>query len=290
MWTWGSIEHILNMARQVGLRVILDFHAHGQFFPAELWEPKALDAWTDPENRAKFADLWRSIATRYKDDRDVIAAYEILNEPHPPRTDVGWAALNSLSKEVTEAIRSVDGWHTIIVSGPNFSRPAWIDRLEPTGDPNTVYTFHMYEPTEFTHQGLAFMNAPFGYSYPGIVPLGWDDKVPTMVDRDWVIESMVPVVEFQQQHNVRIFVGEFGARRHAPNNSAYVWLKDVLEYFEEQGWDWAYHVFFRDPGADPQWSAEHNNIESDRQRYETTDRLELLKSWFALNHHMASVE
>lgn len=280
--TWEGITDILGLAGGEGIRVVLDVHGN-PFFPGEIWNRETIASWQNPENRRKLASLWRSIAARFKDDRTVVAAYEIMNEPAPPRTDEGYRALNEIMKEVTAAIRAVDVWHTIIVGGPEYSRPPHMMRIEPTGDPNTVYTCHMYEPTEFTHQGISWMKAPFGQVYPGTMPLGWDKKEPAQVDRDFLVARMMPAVQFQKKYNARIYVGEFSARRDCPDNSAYRWLKDVVTFFEEQRWDWAYHAYRGDRYGDPTFSLEHSSETNDRVRHATTDRLELLKSFYARN-------
>jgi len=47
--------------------------------------------------------------------------------------------------------------------------------------------------------------------------------------------------EFQLEHGVRMFVGEFSAIRWAPG--AAKWLEDAISVFEEYGWDWTYHSY-----------------------------------------------
>ena len=281
-----AIDAILTLAEAVDIKVILDLHDQSPFFPGDLWKSETLANWENPENRQKLASLWKWLAGIYK-DRRIVAGYEILNEPAPPRNERGYRALNEINKEVTKAIREVDGWHTIIVSGPEYSRPAKMDMLEATGDPNTVYTFHMYEPTELTHQGVTWMNAPAGVTYPGIIPLGWNEpRTPTMVDKKFLSEKMAAVATFRKKYNARIWVGEFSCRRVAPANSAYAWIKDALELFEAEGWDWCYHCFREDRygtgnatfGIEHAWDAKKEEITPETRT--ETDRLRLLKSYW----------
>lgn len=285
--TKKSIDAVLELAKQVDIGVVLDLHAQGPFFPGDIWKAETLANWENPENRAKLVSLWKWIAETYKDDKTVIA-YEILNEPAPPRNERGFRALGEINAMVTKAIREIDGWHTIVVSGPEFSRPGKMMETVVTGDPNTVYTFHMYEPTELTHQGISWMNAPAGVTYPGTIPLGWKEpRTPTMVDKDFLNAKMEPVVEFQRKYKVRIWVGEFACRRIAPNNSAYPWLKDVLEGLEAHSWDWAYHCFREDRYRTGTFSVEHNPDATKEDMIPSkrveTDRLKLLKSYFSQN-------
>ena len=54
----------------------------------------------------------------------------------------------------------------------------------------------------------------------------------------------------------------------------------MIDIFEENGWDWAYHAFREWDG----WSVEHGPDPNDRSRSKTpTDREQLLRSWFEKN-------
>ena len=91
---------------------------------------------------------------------------------------------------------------------------------------------------------------------------------------------MRPAIDFQGEFNVHVYVGEFSAIRWAPDSSAYRYLRDLIELFEEYRWDWSYHAFREWPG----WSVEHTTTRDDWSRSPTpTDREKLLKSRFARN-------
>ena len=134
-----------------------------------------------------------------------------------------------------------------------------------------VYSVHMYMPHQFTHQGV-YKN-PTGLSYPGVIQgKRWD--------KEELRQALQPVVDFQRAHGVHIYLGEFSAIRWAPGDSAYNYLRDLIDIFEENGWDWAYHAFREWDG----WSVEHGPDPKDHARSKTpTKRQELLQSWFAKN-------
>ena len=89
-----------------------------------------------------------------------------------------------------------------------------------------------------------------------------------------------PVRDFQLAYNVHIYAGEFSAIRWAPGDSATQYLRDVIELFEEYGWDWSYHAYREWDG----WSLEHGPDPNDHQpTAEPTDRLKLMLGWFAKN-------
>jgi len=142
--------------------------------------------------------------------------------------------------------------------------------------PGVVYSAHMYLPHNFTHQGV--YNKTIGLKYPGeIGGLQWD--------KDRLRKALQPVIDFQRDYGVHIYIGEFSAIRWAPDDSAYRYLRDCIEIFEENGWDWAYHAFREWSG----WSVEHAGAKDDNARSATpTSRELLLKEWFARNAKPAS--
>ena len=66
----------------------------------------------------------------------------------------------------------------------------------------------------------------------------------------------------------------------APGDSACRYLRDVIEIFEQHGWDWSYHAFREWNG----WSVEHGPDRNDtRPTPQPTDRQLLLREWFGKN-------
>jgi hypothetical protein len=88
----------------------------------------------------------------------------------------------------------------------------------------------MYKPGEFTHQGVRH---PLGVTYPGTIAGKYWDKAQLEI-------TLQPVVEFQKKYGVHIYIGEISAIRWAPDNSAYRYLKDLIEIFRSHNWDWSY--------------------------------------------------
>ena len=96
--------------------------------------------------------------------------------------------------------------------------------------------------------------------------------------------ALQPVIDFQRAHNVHIYIGEFSAIRWAPGDSACRYLRDVIEIFEEHGWDWSYHAFREWNG----WSVEHGPDRNDAHpTAQPTDRQLLLREWFGKNQKPA---
>jgi hypothetical protein len=134
-----------------------------------------------------------------------------------------------------------------------------------------VYSVHFYVPHEFTHQGV-YGPTP-GLTYPGrINGKLWDAAALRQV--------LQPVRDWQHDHGVQIYLGEFSAIRWAPDESAVRYLKDCIELFEEFDWDWSYHAFREWNG----WSVEHGPSRADSTPSATpTSREQLLRQWYGKN-------
>jgi len=99
-------------------------------------------------------------------------------------------------------------------------------------------------------------------------------------DKERLRRALRPAIEFQRDYGAHIYIGEFSAIRWAPGDSAERYLRDVIDIFEEQGWDWAYHAFREWHG----WSVEHGGDKANTARSATpTAREKLLREWFAKN-------
>jgi len=217
----------------------------------------------------KFIEVWDRIARQCKGHKCVYA-YDLVNEPKEPKqgATITW---RNLATKAIDAIRAVDPAKPVVYEPGPWGSCAGFDMLIPLDRDRIIYSFHMYKPHAFTHQGVR--NSPMGINYPGAAEgLYWD--------KERLREAMTPAIEFQQAYNVQIYVGEFSAARWAPNNSAYRYLRDLIELFEEYGWDWSYHAYRE---ADV-WSVEHGPNKNDRSRSPIrTGREQLLRNWFEKN-------
>lgn len=231
------------------------------------WEQKFQDA---------FIATWQKLARKYKDSK-VVWSYDLLNEPVEGNMSSAGDLLNwqDLALKTSKEIRKIDPDKAIIIEPAPWGGASALARLKPLDPkevPNVVYSVHNYEPHAFTHQGV--YENPMGLVYPGTMPNGryWD--------KEQIRKSLQIVKDFAAKNGVAIYIGEFGSIRWAPDNSSYRYLRDCIEIYEEEGWDWAYHAFREWEG----WSVEHGPDKNDRRRVtEPTDRELLLRSWFAKN-------
>lgn len=236
------LDDAIGWAREAGLSVIIHFRngpgkSEGTFAGGE-----DETVWYSAEEQEKWVEMWRFVAGRYRDFSEVVA-YNLMVEPHPdlpvaqaPLTAAVW---NDLAKRITNGIREVDGDTPIIVSGITYSNPVALPDLEPTGDARTLYSFHLYEPFQFTHQGLEWAGTGdvSGLVYPGLIPSDLYEET-RYWDKTLVEEFLATARTFQTRYAVPMYVGEFGCNRHVASCSNY--FTDLLSIFEENGWSYTF--------------------------------------------------
>ncbi len=150
-------------AKANGVYLILNMHVPPGGFQSNN-EGGAL--WNNPGNQAALIDLWTSIAERYKDEK-TIAAYDLLNEPVVTQSIDQW---QNLSRRITKAIRVVDSKHLLFVERVNAINGQWTlnenANFFPLQDENSAYTFHFYDPHEYSHQNTSWTGMGEGGAYP----------------------------------------------------------------------------------------------------------------------------
>lgn len=262
----ARLDAALPVCRQAGLLVTVDLHTP----PGGRNDASQCRMFEVPEFQKAFVEIWEEIARRYRDS-DVVWGYDLVNEPVEGAIPDGLKNWQELAEETARRVRAIDPRHAIIIEPAPWGSPNSLDLLEPLDVPGLVYSVHMYVPHSFTHQGV--YENPRGVTYPGMIE-------GRLYNRETLKKVLEPVVRFQRDFGVHIYIGEFSAIRWAPGDSAYQYLRDCIEIFEENGWDWAYHAFREWDG----WSVEHGPDPDDHQRTpQPTDRAKLLLSWYSKN-------
>ncbi len=230
---FARLDRVLGWCEKHELYAILDLHAV-QGWQNTDWHSDNTSRntlfWEHPHFQQRFLALWEEFARRYK-GRTVIAAYDVMNEPvtNAPHGlfnfnyRPNWQVLNQIHRRVVEVIRAIDSDTIIFLEGDLFaSRFAGLEA--PFAD-NLAYSSHNYN------------EAGFGPgAYPGTF-LGkhWDKSTQTEV---FLAQEGT---RFTQQHNVPLWIGEFGsvfngsAHEEADRLRA---LDDQLAVFEQFGAHW----------------------------------------------------
>ena len=216
--------------------------------------------WKEEKYHEQTCRFWKDLSQRLK-DHPAIVSYNIQNEPHPEifngkysfwKNDLPkWyetikgtpADLNLFYRKVISSIREVDKETPIVVSPGLYATPWCFSYLEKIDDPHIVYSFHVYEPYQYTTLRLNDGK----YEYPGKVPVDNDPPLEFDMNKTAMAGYLKPVSEWARKNNVpsnRIWAGEFGCSRKVEGVEKY--LSDLIEIFNENGWHWAFYSYRED--------------------------------------------
>ena len=263
----NELDKVLKACKKYGILVVVDLHSP----PGGRRSNNDLVMLHEPEYLDKFVSVWERIARRYRNN-SVIWGFDLVNEPvHNNTLPQDIPDYLEAQLRAARAIRAIDPDRTIILEVDNWDSAEGFKYLEPVKLSGIIYQVHMYYPAQFTHQGIH--GNKIGVKYPGTIN-GY------LFNKESLRNHLAPVREFQQAYNAHIYAGEFSAIRWAPDNSAYRYIRDCIDIFEEYGWDWSYHSYREWDG----WSVEHGSVRSiNEPNTSPTDRKRLLLEWFSKN-------
>lgn len=159
------LDENVKWAKEHNIRLLLNMHIP-QGGKIDSYNTKL---WDNEEYQNRFIALWTEIAERYADE-DAVLGYGLLNEPFVTECSTADESLDlyyNLMEKTAQAIRSVDNNHMLFVERPygvvnsttHTTNYVWgtTDSFRLISDKNTVYEFHFYDMTEYTHQGLDWL-------------------------------------------------------------------------------------------------------------------------------------
>lgn len=236
------IDDFLDWCAAAGLHVVLNLHkAVGNY--CDVSSPVHLLA--DDALQDRFVELWRMLALRYANRPDV--AFELLNEVRS-----GYSAQwNALADRTIRVIRAVSPTRPIVIGSDCGNAAGCLETLPVWADPNVIYTFHVYDPFEFTHQ-RGVLQAPCCFynremPYPGDIAYYRDfqqtvyGKTDTYakynrMDAQYLADRLAPAFRFVAQHPDKIlWCGEFGTIRHCKPEYRENWMRDVISLLRAHG-------------------------------------------------------
>jgi len=260
-----KLRVVLNWAGKYGLKVVLAplslpgcrWTQNNGFKPdMRIWENFAFQ-----QQAIRF---WTDLASELK-DFSCIVAYDILNEPCPEwhtgleeQTVPGEADrffvwyrkfkdtprdLPFFYERMIRAIRRVDSETPVMVESGFYAQPpAYAGWPVSLSDSLLLYSFHMYEPYEFTSVNN-FRNGG-KFEYPGKIRFGtgeisWNREVMELYLKpflDWINNRSIPAN--------RVVASEFGCVRR--NKGADRYLEDLLSFLEDRKFHWAFYAYRED--------------------------------------------
>ena len=260
---FAELIRVLDLAHKHGQHIVLGMLS----LPGCRWvqlnnDQQDYRLWQDDRYQKQAVAFWRELAGRLK-DHPAIVAFNPLNEPHPeladdiedltPGTDgafVHWlerhrhgaADLQQFNRQIVEAIRQSCPDTPVLLEGYQYGSASGLTYLNPVDDAAILYSFHFYEPYNYTasraNQGK--------YRYPDKMPEWWNGP-PVSWTKDHLRQRMEPVMEWSIKNGIpshRIVVAEFGCERL--NDGAERYLEDVIDLLNSFDWHWAFYSFRED--------------------------------------------
>lgn len=233
--------------------------------------------WGTPAHLEEVVEIAERLAQHFKDRGRELGAYEFLNEPlvrssGKLRSPKAWPALMG---RLVEAVRKHDPDRHIVLTAGFGGEASYYRTLEkPLPYERIIYGAHVYNPHEFTHQGIA--DSSRGKTWPGYVGIvAWD--------KDRLKKQLSPLIEFRKKYNVPVLVGEFSAVRWAEGASQ--WICDAASLFDENGFGWMYFAFNGYHGWNPNYDAIYSSNDpadfEKRRVGDQSERWRILRSIYA---------
>lgn len=220
-------------------------------------------AGSEPDRHA-LGGTWRALASALRDVPPGRLVLEPLNETQADTAASSRALLEGLIAE----IRTVLPRHTLVASGHGYAGVPELEALQPLADRNVVYTFHFYEPHNFTHQGAtwgpplwkALSHWPYPSSPERVAPLlanarpAARDALKWHGDERWdgakVAAQIERAAQWGRRHGVPVWCSEFGVlRKRVAPADRHAWLRDVRTALEARRIPWTHWDYAGDFGV-----------------------------------------
>jgi endoglucanase len=211
-----EIDEYIDYALNKELVVILDLH----HFVEIMEEPEVY--------KDCFLRIWEQLSQRYERYPDKLV-FELLNEPTKNLKSNIW---NEYLNEAINIIRKTNKNRLIVIDSTNFSSLDSLKHLYLPKDKNLLATFHFYEPNRFAFQGNMY--------HPGFENLKNIPWNGTNSEVQYIKERFSIVKEWSDKNEIRVFLGEFGVNKHAPEQYRVLWTNQVRKTAEEMGFAWGY--------------------------------------------------
>jgi len=238
---FAILEQFASWCDTYGLRLVLNLHkAIGNYCDI----PEAVSLLDSTALQERFIGLWQEFEHRFTHRPTVI--FELLNEVRDEPAEK-W---NDLAERTVRALRRMNPTRILIMGGTHWNSPDELYRMQLFEDENILYTFHTYDPFEFTHQQGVLQKNTLYYNrrmpYPSEdmeryreyhrLVFGKSDAYAGVerMDREYIRQSLAGAARFVREHPDKIlWCGEFGTIRHADIRWRESWMRDVIAVLNE---------------------------------------------------------
>jgi len=213
------IKQVVDSALNNGLMAIINMHHHEALYE-------------DPDGqKARFLAQWKQISNYFKEYPDDLL-FEILNEPHGNLTAEKW---NVFLADALTTIREDNPDRVVLIGMAEYGGLGGLPKIEIPDDENIILTVHYYNPFHFTHQGAEWSEGSNAW-----LGTEWTD---TETERKLIQNDFAPLKAIEEQENIPVHIGEFGAYSKADMRWRVKWTTYLARYFESLNWSWAYWEF-----------------------------------------------
>ena len=143
----ARLDAAIALALGADLAVMVDVH------PTTSFTDKLRD---DAAFAGGFAEFWRALAAHLSATDPERVFLEAVNEPVFHDAKRWWA----VQRTFLDAMRVGAPRHTLVATSDLWGRIDTLVPMEPYADRNVVYSFHCYDPFNFTHQGASWVGEP----------------------------------------------------------------------------------------------------------------------------------
>lgn len=217
----ARIRRAVDAAKRSGLNVMLDLHkAPGYSFDAGENESGFFD---NREYQERFFRLWERLAEEFGRDHEYVA-FDLLNEI----TDISYLPeWKRIAAECIGRIRRFAPDSVIVIGSYNYNDVRAVRDLDAPQDDLVAYSFHCYEPHDFTHQGA--------YWDPNLdreKRIAFKDSG---TDADMFEGLFESALEKAAEYGADLYCGEYGVIDVASPEDALEWYKVINSVFERHG-------------------------------------------------------
>ena len=216
------IDRAVAWAEAQDLRLVLDLHKT-QGFSFDAGENES-GFFENEKYQELFYAVWDCFAARYgtKPERMM---FDLLNEVTEERYLPAW---KRISREAVRHIRRQAPETLILLGSYRWNSAQTLPELDAPYDERVIYSFHFYEPHDFTHQG-AYWEAPyrdiserFSYAESGACEAYFES-------------FLAPALEKAEKERAELYCGEYGVIDIVPPEEAVRWFRDLHAVFERHG-------------------------------------------------------
>jgi endoglucanase len=237
----GPLADAIARLERHGFAVVVALFPNG-------WQPE-----TQPE---RLLASWRTLAPLLRTFDPSRTVPEVANEPVFAGADAAWAALQH---QALGLIRGVLPTNPIVLTGADWGSIRGLLSLTPETDPNVIYSFHFYDPAEFTSLGAyragldreAMARLPFPVSdqtaCEATAAATRDQQTADLIrfycSLRWDVAMLAARIaeagDWARRNHANVIAGEFGASVRLQPEARMAWLAAVRSACEQQGFGWA---------------------------------------------------